>query len=256
MLASSRLQTSIDRVLFGGLLVGAWYLAAARTGVQWTSSPHLVLLRIWADLTSGKTAFHAQYTLLSAALGFAIGAVPGAVLPLILRRSPLLLSVIDPFLVAAYGLPKAALIPLFIIWFGIGIWSKVALVVSVSFFLVFFSMLEGVRAVDPKLVRMAEIAGASERQVALTVILPSTLPYLFSAVGVTLPLSIGGAAICEIISSNRGLGYLIQSSAMDFDATGSIAAIVTLAVLVAITNFLSDLAHARIVAWDRSEETR
>ena len=185
-------------------------------------------------------------------LGFGIGGLPGLALPFVLRKRPFVTAVLDPFILIGYGLPKVAFIPLFILWFGIGIWSKVALVASVSFFLVFFSTMEGVRGVDPRLLRMAKVAGASEAQLLRTIVWPSALPFIFQAVQVTLPLSIGGAAIAELISSNRGLGYLVQFSAGNFEVTGALAAVTALALVVAVTNVGIDRLHDRSLAWKGS----
>jgi hypothetical protein len=99
-----------------------------------------------------------------AAIGTVVGGVPAVLLPFLLRRHPVMVAILDPFMVGGYGAPKLAFAPLFILWFGIGIESKIALVASVVFFIVYFNTLAGVRALDPKLVQMAQIAGASERQ--------------------------------------------------------------------------------------------
>jgi NitT/TauT family transport system permease protein len=238
-----------DRIVIVAVLAVAWQVAGTWLGAEQVSSPLLVLTQLWAWLSGGVLLGHAGYTLLEALLGFAIGAVPGLLLPLALRRQPFLAAVLDPFIVLGYGLPKVAFIPLFIVWFGIGIWSKVALVASVSFFIVFFSTTEGVRAVDPRLVRMARIAGANERQLLRTVVLPAATPFIVQAVQVALPLSIGGAAIAELISSNRGLGYLIQSSAGNFEMTGALAGVVALTLIVAAANAAVTAAERRLMSW-------
>ena len=140
-------------------------------------------------------------------------------LPFLLRRQPLMVAILDPFMVGGYGAPKLALAPLFILWFGIGIESKIALVAAVVFFIVYFSTLAGVRALDPKLVQMAQVVGASERQVARHIVFPGAVPYIFAGFRIAVPYAIGGAVIAELISSNRGLGYLVQTGAMNFDTT-------------------------------------
>lgn len=238
-----------DRIIFAAILAAVWQVGSAWAGPEQISSPVLVVQQLYIWIVSGVLSGHVGYTLLEAVLGFLIGAVPGLLLPLLLRRRLFLAAVLDPFIMIGYGLPKIAFIPLFIIWFGIGIWSKVALVASVSFFLVFFSTSEGVRAVDPRLLRMAKVAGASESQLLRTVVLPSAIPFIFQAIQIALPLSIGGAAIAELISSNRGLGYLIQSSAGNFEITGALAAIAALTFIVALINIAVGAAEAKLLAW-------
>jgi NitT/TauT family transport system permease protein len=238
-----------DRIIFAAALAAIWQAGSVWAGPEQISSPVLVVQQIYVWIASGVLLGHVGYTVLEAALGFSIGAVPGLLLPLVLRRHVFLAAVLDPFIMIGYGLPKIAFIPLFIVWFGIGIWSKVALVASVSFFLVFFSTSEGVRAVDPRLLRMAKVAGASEAQLLRTIVLPSATPFVFQAVQIALPLSIGGAAIAELISSNRGLGYLIQSSAGNFEITGALAAVAALTLIVALTNIAVAAAEAQLLAW-------
>jgi len=242
-------RSTIDRYLFGAFLLIVWQSASQWTGPEAVSSPLLVAQQLFRWMSDGVLSANAGYTLLAALLGFFIGGLPGLALPFALRRRPFLTAVLDPFIVVGYGLPKVAFIPLFIIWFGIGIWSKVALVASVSFFLVFFSTLEGVRAVDPRLLRMAKVSGATEAQLLRTVVWPSAVPFVFQAIQITLPLSIGGAAIAELISSNRGLGYLIQFSAANFEITGALTAVAALALIVALTNIGIDKLHQRLLFW-------
>ena len=129
-------------------------------------------------------------------------------------------------MVGGYGAPKLALAPLFILWFGIGIESKIALVAITVFFIVYFSALAGVRALDAKLVQMAQVVGANERDVARHIVFPGAVPYIFTGLRIAMPYSIGGAVIAELISANRGLGYLIQLGAMNFDTTGVFVALV------------------------------
>jgi len=242
-------RSTIDQIAFGMLLLGTWQLLTYLSGPQWVSSPWLVAKQLYDWSITGVLVSNASLTVLAALLGFAIGGVPGLLLPFYLRKRPFLTATLDPFIVVGYGLPKVAFIPLFIVWFGIGIWSKVALVASVNFFLVFFSTMEGVRSVDPRLIAMAKVAGARESQILRTIVLPSVIPFIFQAVHVTLPLSIGGAAIAELISSNRGLGYLVQFSAGNFEITGALAAVVALAILVALANIVIDYVQRRLLSW-------
>lgn len=241
--------TLFDRAVVVVVLLGFWKIASLQVGPEWVSSPELVVLEIWNWVVSGSLYRHAIFTLQAALLGFLIGGIPGALLPFMIRRMPLVVAVIEPFMLGGYAIPKLALTPLLVIWFGIGLWSKVALVASVSFFLLFFNALAGIRSIQPQLVRMAEIVGADNQQVSRLIVFPATVAFIFTGIRVSLPLSIGGAAIAEMISSNRGLGYLIQLSATNFDATGSFAGIVVLGTVVALTNLIVDFAERKLLAW-------
>lgn len=247
--ARGSFATLFDRAVVVVVLLGLWKVASIQVGPEWVSSPELVALEIWNWIVSGSLYRHAIFTLQAAILGFLIGGVPGAVLPFLIRRMPFVVAVIEPFMLGGYAIPKLALTPVLVIWFGIGLWSKVALVASVSFFLLFFNAMAGIRSIQPQLVRMAEIVGANNQQVSRLIVFPATIAYIFTGIRVSLPLSIGGAAIAEMISSNRGLGYLIQLSATNFDATGSFAGIVVLGTIVALTNLIVDFAERRLLAW-------
>lgn len=245
----SRRQALLDRVLVGLVLLGLWELVSLMAGAYWVTSPWQTLLGVYDMLQSGVLARNMIYTLQEAVLGFVIGGVPAMVLPFMLRRSPVLMAILEPYLVAGYGIPKLALAPLFIVWFGIGIGSKLAIVVAITFFLIFFNVLAGVRALDVRLVRMAQIVGASESQVAHKIIWPGAVPYIFAGIRTATPYAIGGAVIAELISSNRGLGYLVQLSAMNFDNKTMFAALAAITAIVVIFNWIVTVIERRLLRW-------
>jgi len=238
-----------DRLLVALAALTAWQVAAVVFGPHWISPPLVTARRFGQLALNGELTRHAVYTLAAAAGGFAVGGVPGAVLPFALRRAPRLAAVLDPYLVAGYGMPKLALAPLFILWFGIGLASKVALVASIVFFLIFFSTAAGVRGTDVRLVAMARVAGASEQAVARHVVWPSAVPYVFAGLKISLSYAIGAAVVGELISSNRGLGYLIQAGANDFDTTTVFAALTALTLLIVGVNALVEATERRLLRW-------
>ncbi|HLA21472.1 MAG TPA: ABC transporter permease, partial [Pseudolabrys sp.] len=205
--------------------------------------------RFTQDVLDGELLRHASLTLTEAIVGFVIGALPAAALPFLLRRQPIITAILDPFMVGGYGAPKLALAPLFILWFGIGIESKIALVAITVFFIVYFSALAGIRALDAKLVQMAQVVGANERDVARHIVFPGAVPYIFTGFRIAMPYSIGGAVIAELISSNRGLGYLIQLSAMNFDTIGVFVALVATALIVFIGNLTVNVIERWLLRW-------
>jgi NitT/TauT family transport system permease protein len=158
-------------------------------------------------------------------------------------------AILDPFMVGGYGAPKLAFAPLFILWFGIGIESKIALVAAVVFFIVYFSTLSGVRTLDLKLVQMAQVVGASERQVGRHIVFPGAVPSIFAGFRIAVPYAIGGAVIAELISSNRGLGYLVQTGAMNFDTTQVFVAILAATIVVHAFIALVDLGERFLLRW-------
>jgi NitT/TauT family transport system permease protein len=221
-----------DRLIVLVILLAAWQGGSMWLGNYWLSSPWSVATRFVASLFNGELVFHASYTISEAVIGCIIGGVPAVLLPFILRRQPMIVAILDPFMVGGYGAPKLAFAPLFILWFGIGIESKIALVAAVVFFIVYFSTLSGVRALEPKLVQMAQVMGASERLVGRHIVFPGAVPAIFAGFRIAVPYAIGGAVIAELISSNRGLGYLVQTGAMNFDTTQVFVAILAATIIV------------------------
>jgi NitT/TauT family transport system permease protein len=243
------LRTRGDQVLVLVLLFAVWQALSFWLGTYWIGSPWGVVTRLYDGVVNGAILHHASYTLAEAVIGFIIGAIPAAILPFMLRRLPIATAILDPFMVGGYGSPKLALAPLFILWFGIGIESKIALVAITVFFIVYFSALAGVRALDTKLVQMAQVAGANERDVARHIVFPGAVPYIFTGFRIAMPYSIGGAVVAEIISSNRGLGYLIQLSAMNFDTTGVFVALVAVTIIVFVLNGVVNFSERRLLRW-------
>lgn len=244
-------RTMVDRAAVGMAVLALWQLASHLAGEYWISSPWATLKTLAGSVASGEMLRHSLYTMGAAGAGFVVGGVPAVGLALWLRRHPLVRDILDPFMVAGYGLPKLALAPLFILWLGIGIASKVVLVASVVFFLVFFTTQSGVQAVDGKLVQMARVAGASNWQISRAIIWPSVLPFVFAGIRISTPYAIGGVVISELISSNRGLGYLVQLGASKFSTSDIFAAVVAITVLTGAGSWLVDRVERRALKWRR-----
>jgi NitT/TauT family transport system permease protein len=248
-LRTIRWRTVADRVLVLALILAAWQIGSAIVGTYWLSSPWATIARFAALTIDGELIRHAGYTLGEAAAGTLIGGVPAVLLPFVLRRHPVIVAILEPFMIGGYGAPKLAIAPLFILWFGIGIAAKIALVASVVFFIVYFATSSGVRALDAKLVQMAQVAGASERQIARHIVMPGAVPAIFAGFRIAVPYAIGAAVIAELISSNRGLGYLVQTGAMNFDTTSVFAAIAAATLVVLGTNGLMDGLERLLLKW-------
>ena len=245
----NRWRTFFDRLIVLIVILAAWQVGSFLVGAYFLPSPGAVALRFVAQVWNGELIRHGGYTIEEALIGTLVGGVPAVLLPFLLRRQPLLVAILDPFMVGGYGAPKLAFAPLFILWFGIGIESKIALVASVVFFIVYFNTLSGVRALDPKLVQMAQLAGAGERHVARHIVLPAAVPHILAGFRIAVPYAIGGAIIAELISSNRGLGYLVQTGAMNFDTTSVFAAILMATLIVLAANWLLNTAERMLLHW-------
>jgi NitT/TauT family transport system permease protein len=249
-----RWKTHLDRLAVAVALIALWQIASLMFGVYWVSTPWAVLTRFFSMLWSGELVRQSGYTIEESFLGAIVGGVPAVILPFVLRRSPILVSILDPYMVGGYASPKIALAPLFILWFGIGTESKIALVASVLFFIVYFNTLSGVRALDAKLVRMAQLVGANEQQVARKIVFPGAVPYIFAGFRIALPYAIGVAVVAELISSNRGLGYLVQVGAMNFDTTQCFVAIAAATIITHAVNFLVDGIERVLLRWRPADD--
>jgi ABC-type nitrate/sulfonate/bicarbonate transport system permease component len=242
-------RTVLDRLIVFVLVIAGWQLCSVYFGTIWFSSPWRVLVRFVEEVRNGDLFFEASYTLKAALYGALIGGIPAALLPFVLRRRPVARAILDPYMVGGYGVPKLALAPLFILWFGVDLEPKVALVASIVSFLVFFSTSAGVNAVNAQYVNVARVFGASERDIARHIVWPGAIPYAFAGFRIAAPYAIGAAVVGELISSNRGLGFMIQSGATDFDTTLMFVSLVTLTALVVLINLLVGRCERWLLRW-------
>ena len=213
------------------------------------SNPLDVGRRLVEWTLDGSIFLHLWATVYATTVGFVLGSVIGAVLGIWLGVSPFASRLLNPYLNALNALPKVALAPLFVLWFGLGIESKVALAAVLVLFLVFLNTFAGVRQVDQDLIDGARLMRATRIQVITKVIVPSALSWLFAGLRVSVPYALIGAVLGEMIASNRGLGYLVQYSGAQFDTAGVFAVLIVIAVLAMALNFVVDIVQNRMERW-------
>jgi NitT/TauT family transport system permease protein len=213
------------------------------------SNPLDVGRRLIGWTLDGTIFLHLWATVYATTLGFATGAVIGAALGVWLGVSPFASRLLNPYLNALNALPKVALAPLFVLWFGLGISSKIALAAVLVLFLVFLNTFSGVRQVDQDLIDGARLMKATRTQVIRKVILPSALSWLFAGLRVSVPYALIGAVLGEMIASNRGLGYLVQFSGAQFDSAGVFAVLIVIALLAMALNLVVDVVENRMERW-------
>ena len=231
------------KVLLWQLLVGMTVLALWQGLVSaklldpfFVSRPSAIAARVVTWLVSGSLWIHLATTLEESLLGLVVGAALGIVLGFTLGRSPMLASVFDPYIKMLNAVPRVVLAPLFLLWFGLGIWSKVALAVTLVFFVMFFNTYQGVRDADRVLIDNVRMLGASERQLVRHVLIPSALTWIFSSLQTSLGFAMVGAVVGEYLGSTRGLGYVISQAEGTFDTTGVFAGMTVLGVVVVIVS--------------------
>lgn len=240
-------------VIFGFL--GLWEYAAGRWIEEFISSkPSAVAVAFWETLMSGELTRHTRVTLTELAIGYPIGSLSGIATGYALGRSKVLAGIFEPLILGLYGIPRTALAPLFIIWLGIGIWSKVGVVILMTFFLTFFNTYSGILHMDKEFVNLARLMGAKERIITFRVILPSIFPYVFVGLKTAIPQAVIGAVVGEFIASSEGIGYYIRRAAALFDPAGLWVGVLVLLVSVLLSNYAVERLERRLMRWRPSQQ--
>jgi NitT/TauT family transport system permease protein len=242
----------VARLLPGLVLLAFWQWSSGRLIKEiYVSKPTAVAARLYELFASGEIFPHLWTTGQELVLGYVIGVAGGILGGYALGRSPRLAAIFEPYVMAFYGIPKIALAPLFIIWFGIGIGSKVALAAIMVFFLVFYNVYTGVRSVDRELVNLTLVMGANQRQLSYHVYFPAAAPYVLLGMRMAVPYSVIGVIVGEFTSSVQGLGLFIHEASSTYDPAGVFAGIVILLAFVVLANFLAGRLERRLLRWKK-----
>ena len=213
------------------------------------SNPFDVAARIYKMFATGQVWRHLWVTLVESALAFVIGSVGGIVVGFWFARKPLVAAVFDPYVKMANALPRVVLAPIFTLWLGLGIWSKVALGVTLVFFIVFFNVYQGIKEVSPTVLANARMLGMNERQLMRHVYWPSALSWMFSSLHTSVGFAVVGAVVGEYLGSAAGLGYMIQQAEGVFDVAGVFAGMFVLAAFVLLIDWGVTLVERRLLVW-------
>ncbi|MEZ0309483.1 MAG: ABC transporter permease [Ramlibacter sp.] len=242
-------KIALMRVAILALLLGFWELASGRLfDIFWVSRPSLIVQYIW-DFAQKDFLKHFYFTMTATGVGFTLGAVGGLLAGVFLSRSAFMAAVLDPFLVAINGIPRVALAPLFVVWFGIGLMPKIVLVFTLVFFVMFYNTYSGIRAVEKSYVDLAWVMGAGDRDIFRKVVLPAATPYIFLGLKLSIPYALIGAIIGEFVASSAGLGWKIQVETSQYNTTGTMAGLVILMLIVTAMNALFTLFESRMLRW-------
>jgi NitT/TauT family transport system permease protein len=252
---SSRLKVIFCQVLLGLAVIVTWQ-ALSNGGVLdkfFFSRPSDVFARVAQWVMKGSIYPHLIVTLEEALLSFFIGAFLGIAFGFVLARVHWLAALLDPYIHMVNALPRVVLAPIFLLWFGLGIWSKVALGVTVVFFIVFFNTYNGVREVDPVLLNNARMLGASERHLMRHVLVPSALTWIFSSLHTSIGFAMIAVVVGEYLGSSRGVGYLIAQAEGVFDTTGVFAGMVVLSAVVLVVGASVNRLERRLMRWKQPQ---
>jgi NitT/TauT family transport system permease protein len=211
--------------------------------------PVKIFRAIWVWFSEGTIYQHLWVTLQETALAFVIGAVLGLAVGLWLGLSPMASALFDPYITAMNAMPRVVLAPIFMVWFGLGIWSKVALGVTLVFFIVFFNVYQGVKEVSPVVLNNTVMLGANRKQLLRYVYLPSATSWVFSSLHTAVGMAFVGAVVGEYLGSARGVGYLIQQAEGAFDINTVFAGILVLTAFALVLDFAVTRVEKRLLVW-------
>ena len=212
--------------------------------------PLTIFARIWNWFVVAADIYrHLAVTLIETALAFAIGTAMGLACGLWLALSPFAAAILDPYIKAANSMPRVILAPIFAVWFGLGIASKVALGVTLVFFIVFFNVYQGVKEVSPVVLANARMLGASGRQLLRHVYLPSATSWVFSSLHTSVGLAFVGAVVGEYLGSAQGVGYLILQAEGTFDINTVMAGILVLTAFALALDAIVTVVERRLMKW-------
>ncbi|MCX7153747.1 MAG: ABC transporter permease [Proteobacteria bacterium] len=211
--------------------------------------PLTVMSRLWVWFAGGEIYQHLWITLVETMLAFFIGTVSGVIIGLWLALSPMASAICEPYIKAMNAMPRVILAPIFFVWFGLGISSKVALGVTLVFFIVFFNVYQGVKEVSPVVLANARMLGANGKQLLRHVYLPSATSWVFSSLHTSVGLAFVGAVVGEYLGSSQGVGYLILQAEGTFDSNTVMAGIVVLTLFALALDAAVGRVEKRLMKW-------
>jgi NitT/TauT family transport system permease protein len=243
-------RVAVARILLVTLIFGFWEFASGRLfSAFWVSKPSLIAAYIWKWMVAGDFFYQMSFTFGAMMAGFAAGTILGLAAGVVLSRTQFAADVLDPFLIAINGIPRVALAPLFVVWFGIDMLPKIVLVFTLVFFVIFYNTYAGIKSVERRYTDLAFVMGANERDLFAKVILPAAMPHIFLGIKLSIPYALIGAIIGEFVASSAGLGWKIQMETSLYNTTGTMAGLIVMMLIVVAMNSLLAVAERRLLRW-------
>lgn len=232
------------------VLLVAWWAASGTLIDRLFISDPISVGRAFAKIAlDGTLAYHLQRTLLEMVCGYVIGVIAGITTAVAISIIPWGEKIVRPLAIGAFAVPKVALAPLIIVWFGIFLLPKILLAASLVVFIVYFNTLAGFTSVNADTLSAMRVMGASRSALLRKLIMPSAAPYIFAAMRITLPGALIGAIIGEFVSSNRGIGYFISEASSRYDTAQVFAGILSLLIFVLLLNIVVSGLERRASFW-------
>lgn len=259
----SRRKLVLLQILMAVVVVMLWHVLSTENyfGVAvlppfFFSTPGDVAERVVRLFAGGTIWRHLWVTLSESMLAFTIGSTGGVLVGFWFARKPIVAAVFDPYVKMVNALPRVVLAPIFTLWFGLGIWSKVALGVTLVFFIVFFNVYQGVKETSPAVLANARMLGMNDRALMRHVYWPSALSWMFSSLHTAVGFAVVGAVVGEYLGSAAGLGYLIQQAEGIFDVAGVFAGMFILAAFVLAIDAAVTMVERRLMVWQPVAQSR
>jgi NitT/TauT family transport system permease protein len=246
-----RLLILLGRALVLAVVVAIWE-AAARFNIipaAFIGQPTVFVPFLVTELVSGTLLRAIVQTLAATLAAFAIGGVLALATALLLTVSPLLKELVEPYIDALNALPRVALVPLFIVWFGLGMLSKIISGISLMYFILLYSTIAGAQSVDPDHIQLARSLGLSARRIFLSIVIPTAIPSIFAGLRLGLIYTLLGVVTAELIAGGRGLGSSISYYSNTFDANGVFAVLLVLIFLSDLLSGLMTRLERRLTRW-------
>jgi NitT/TauT family transport system permease protein len=231
-------------------LLVIWEFSAGRLFNEfWSSRPSLIGQRLLILFTSGEAWRHLSATVSEALLGLLLGAAVGTPIGIALANYRRAAEIVDPFVMGLYGLPRVALAPIFILWFGISLLAKVMMSFSMVVFVFILNVTEGIRTIDPDMIDLMRTMRAPKFYILRKVTIPSIVPWLLASFRIGVGLSLVGAVVGELIGANRGLGWYVLRAGGQLDTTGVFTGLLLLMLTAMIANQIIFLIERRLLHW-------
>ena len=232
------------------VIIGAWELGAHFLfDPRFIGQPSAILRYLTTEVTRGEIWTDAAITFWEIMLGYVIGAVTGGAIGFVLGFRPRLARIVEPYILVFSAIPKIAIAPIIIIALGIGIQSKVAIVVSMVFFLMFYAVFSGVKQIEPDFIHQARIMGANRGEVVGYVVIPAIAPNIFDGLKTSIIFAVIGALIGEFIAAKAGLGFYILNASGAFNINGIWVGVILIVALVFVLTTAIGLAERRVLRW-------
>lgn len=241
------------QILIAVVTLASWEIFALVFKTDfWTSRPSAVVAELYRWAASGQLASDLRLTLMEAGFGFLIGSAAGGLIGFILGWVKRLGDLFEPFVISLYTLPKIALAPLFVLWFGIGAFNKIMFSAMLVFFMVFFTTYQGTRQVDRDLVENARLMGAGRWDIWTKIAIPYAAVWVFTGIRIGLPYSLIGAIVGEFVAAEAGVGFRIKEATSFFNTASVFAGLLVLmAISLMLLAFLK-LVEARVLGWQNA----